>query len=69
MQTLWSSYLRGDPAVTEWAEDILDDAFADAERAALDAHDRALAAHSGTLRIVAEQGRGRRHARRVGRRR
>ncbi len=55
MQTLWSSYLRGDPAVAEWAEDILDDAFADAERAALDAHDRALAAHSGTLRIVAEQ--------------
>jgi hypothetical protein len=55
MQTLWSSYLRGDPAVTEWAEDILDDAFADAERAALDAHRRALAAHSGTLRIVPEQ--------------
>ena len=55
MQTLWSSYLRGDPAVTEWAEDILDDAFADAERAALDAHHRALAAHVGTLRIVPEQ--------------
>jgi hypothetical protein len=24
MQTLWSSYLCGDPAVTEWAEDVLD---------------------------------------------
>jgi hypothetical protein len=55
MQTLWSSYLRGDPAVTEWAEDILDGAFADAERAALDAHRRALASHSGTLRIIREQ--------------
>lgn len=55
MQTLWSSYLRGDPAVTEWADGILDDAFADAERAALDAHRRALAAHSGTLRVIPEQ--------------
>jgi hypothetical protein len=55
MQTLWSSYLRGDPAVTEWAEDVLDEAFADAERAALDAHRRALAAHLGTLRIVPGQ--------------
>jgi hypothetical protein len=55
MQTLWSSYLRGDPAVTEWAEDVLDQAFADAERAALDAHRRALAAHSGALRIVSGQ--------------
>jgi len=55
MQTLWSSYLRGDPAVTEWAGDVLDEAFADAERAALDAHRRALAAHSGTLRIIAGQ--------------
>jgi hypothetical protein len=51
MQTLWSSYLRGDPAVTEWADDILGDAFADAERAALDAHYRALAPHSGALRL------------------
>jgi hypothetical protein len=55
MQTLWSSYLRGDPAVTGWAEDILDGAFADAERAALDAHRRALAAHSGTLRIISKR--------------
>jgi hypothetical protein len=53
MQTLWSSYLRGDPVVTDWAEEVLDEAFADAERAALEAHQRALAAHSGTLRIVA----------------
>ena len=57
MQTLWSSYLRGDPAVTEWAEDILYEAFADAERAALDAHRRALADHSDTLRIVPGQAR------------
>ena len=63
MQTLWSSYLRGDPAVTEWAGDILDEAFADAERAALDAHRRALAAHSGTLRIIAGQAGARRHPR------
>ena len=55
MQTLWSSYLRGDPAVTEWADGILDDAFADAERAALDAHHRALATHAGALRIVPGQ--------------
>lgn len=55
MQTLWSSYLRGDPAVTEWAEDILDEAFADAEHTALDAHHRARAAHPGTLRTVPEQ--------------
>ena len=55
MQTLWSSYLRGDPAVTEWADGILADAFADAERAALDAHHRALASHSGALRIVPGQ--------------
>jgi hypothetical protein len=55
IQTLWSSYLRGDPAVTEWAEDVLDQAFADAEHAALEAHRRALAAHSGSLRIVSGQ--------------
>ena len=67
MQTLWSSYLRGDPAVTEWADGILDDAFADAERAALDAHHRALAAHSGALRIVPGQaGAGGRPARQAG---
>ena len=40
MQTLWSSYLRGDPAVTGWAEDVLNEAFADAGRAALEAHHR-----------------------------
>ena len=57
MQTLWSSYLRGDPVVTDWAEEVLDEAFADAERAALDAHQRALATHSGTLRIAAGEGR------------
>lgn len=38
--------------VTDWAEEVLDEAFADAEQAALDAHQRALASHSGTLRII-----------------
>ena len=38
MQTLWSSYLRGDPAVTEWAEEILDDGVRRRRARALDAH-------------------------------
>jgi hypothetical protein len=52
MQTMWGSYLRGDPTVIAWADDVLDEAFVDAEQAALEAHQRALARHSGALRIV-----------------
>ena len=52
MQVLWNSYLRADPLVTAWAEDIVHAAIGDAEQAALDAHARALAAHGGTLRVI-----------------
>jgi len=52
MQVLWNSYLRADPLVTAWAEEIVQAAVSDAERAALDAHARALAAHGGTLHIA-----------------
>jgi hypothetical protein len=53
MQVLWNSYLRADPLVTAWAEEVVHAAVGDAEQAALDAHARALAAHGGTLRIIA----------------
>ena len=52
MQVLWNSYLRADPAVTAWAEETICAALGDAERAAFDAHARALAGHRGTLRVI-----------------
>ena len=52
MQVLWDSYLRADPAVTAWAEETMSAALGDAERAALDAHARALAGHGETLRVI-----------------
>lgn len=52
MQVLWGSYLRADPAVMAWAEETLSAALGDAERAALDAHARALAGHGTTLRVI-----------------
>lgn len=52
MQVLWNSYLRADPLVTAWAEEVVQAAVSDAEQAALDAHARALAAQGGTLRII-----------------
>ncbi len=52
MQVLWGSYLRADPVITAWAEETISAALGDAERAALDAHARALAGHGGILRII-----------------
>ncbi len=37
-QVLYTNYLRPDPATREWAEGVMADALADAERAARDAH-------------------------------
>lgn len=52
---LFRHYLRGDPTVIEWAHDILGDAVADAEQAALTAHRRALGAAGGALHVLTER--------------
>ncbi len=49
---LFRHYLRGDPTVTAWAEEIISDAVLDAEQAALAAHERALRTAGGSLHIV-----------------
>jgi hypothetical protein len=54
IQVMWNSYLRGDPVVIDWAHEVLDEALADAEGAALAAHERTLAAHGGRLRVAAD---------------
>ncbi len=50
---LFSNYLRGDPTVVEWAEEVVGEALADAERSALAAHRRALRATGSALRVIA----------------
>ena len=42
MPVLFRNYLRGDPAVRDWAEQVVGDALADAEKQALAAHARAM---------------------------
>jgi len=54
MQVMWNSYLRGDPVVIDWAQDVMDTALADAEAEALAAHERTVAAHGGRPRVVAD---------------
>jgi hypothetical protein len=49
---LFRNYLRGDPSVVEWAQQIMGDALNDAEQSALAAHQRALDTAGGGLRIV-----------------
>ncbi|GAA4442563.1 hypothetical protein [Phytohabitans houttuyneae] len=49
---LFRHYLRGDPIVTSWAEDVVGEALVDAEQAALAAHERALRTTGGRLRVV-----------------
>jgi hypothetical protein len=49
---LFRHYLRGDPTVTSWAEDVIGEAVLDAEQAALAAHDRALRTAGGVLRVI-----------------
>lgn len=56
---LFTNYLRGDPIARAWAEDVVAEAVADAEQAALTAHRQALR-HTGAsgLRIDREAGMG-----------
>jgi hypothetical protein len=49
---LFRNYLRGDPAIVDWAEQIMGEAVADAEQSALAAHQRALDAAGGALRVI-----------------
>lgn len=49
---LFRNYLRGDPTVVEWAQQIMGEALHDAEQSALAAHHRALDAAGGSLRVV-----------------
>ncbi|MFI5593713.1 hypothetical protein ACIA5G_52435 [Amycolatopsis sp. NPDC051758] len=50
---LFSHYLRGDPTTTDWAEEVIGDAVADAETAALTAHRRALE-HTGAATLAVD---------------
>jgi hypothetical protein len=49
---LFRHYLRGDPTTIAWAHEVIGEAVADAEQAALAAHQRALQAAGGTLRVI-----------------
>lgn len=49
---LFANYLRGDASAAEWSAETIAAAIADAERAALDTHARALAAAGGSLTVV-----------------
>jgi hypothetical protein len=49
---LFGSYLSGDPVIAEWAHEIIGAAAADAEQAALRAHQRLLARAGGAIRVV-----------------
>jgi hypothetical protein len=49
---LFRNYLRGDPTVAEWAEEVVADALVDAEQSALAAHQRALNTAGGSLHVV-----------------
>lgn len=53
MPVLFNSYLRSDPTMLDWAHEVMADAVSEAERAALDAHERALTAAGGALLVVA----------------
>ncbi|MET9704639.1 hypothetical protein [Streptomyces griseus] len=52
MQVLFRHYLSGDPVIREWADDVLAEALADAEQAAMAAHRRALRKAGGVLRVL-----------------
>jgi hypothetical protein len=54
LPVLFRHYLRGDPTVTAWAEDVIGEVVVDAERAALAAHERALRTAGGSLRVIPE---------------
>ena len=54
IHTLFRDYLRDDPVVRDWAGDVVADALAEAERAALDAHRRALTSTGGKLEVRAD---------------
>lgn len=49
---LYRDYLRSDPTTIDWARRIVGDAVADAERAALEAHRRAVTTAGGTGPLV-----------------
>ena len=52
MGVLFRNYLRGDPTALDWAQDVMSDAVADAERSALAAHRRSLDATGGPVLIA-----------------
>jgi hypothetical protein len=52
MQVLFRSYLSGDATTIDWAAEVVGEAVVEAERSALDAHQRALAAAGGTLWVL-----------------
>jgi hypothetical protein len=54
---LFRNYLRGDPSVRDWAEHVVGDAVADAEKAALQAHARAMRAMGGGPVVAGLRGR------------
>jgi hypothetical protein len=56
MPVLFRNYLRGDPTVRDWAEDVISDALADAEQQALAAHRRAMQRAGGGPRVTADDG-------------
>ncbi|MFB7287779.1 hypothetical protein [Actinacidiphila glaucinigra] len=52
MPVLFRNYLSGDPVITTWAEEVLGEAFADAEQAARRAHEHAVQAAGGGPRVL-----------------
>lgn len=52
MQVLFRHYLSGDPIITNWAQQVLGEALADAEQAALQAHRAALDTAGAALHVI-----------------
>lgn len=58
MPVLFRNYLSGDPVIISWAEEVLGEAFTDAEQAARLAHERAARAAGGGPVVLAGPGPG-----------
>jgi hypothetical protein len=52
MPVLFRNYLSGDPVITAWAHEVLDEALLDAEESARQAHERAARAAGGGPRVL-----------------
>ncbi|MFF5297892.1 hypothetical protein ACFY5F_00870 [Streptomyces sp. NPDC013161] len=53
-QTLYRNYLKADEPTREWAAEVVSEALVDAEQAAAEAHERAIARRGGSPKVLPE---------------